>query len=350
MEDTEGIKIERDYRLLDPEETPQESQQVTEPTVNILRPQRFSDYPGQEKAKENLQTYVQASLRRSKEMDHVILHGPPGLGKTTLAHIVASELGAPFCCASGPSIDKPGDLAGILAGLSPGSLIFIDEIHRLSIQVEEVLYSAMEDFTMEVIVGQGATARSVSIPIQPFTLVGATTRLSSLSRPFLNRFGIQERLEYYSEEALCQIIDRSAKILSISIDPYATKALARRSRGTPRISNRLLKRVWDFAEVKGKTEIDCSLVDYALKRLDIDHQGLDHIDQSILRVIEEQYGGGPVGIETLAVTIGEERTTLEEVYEPYLIHSGFMGRSLRGRVITPKGKEHLSQIYEEEKD
>ena len=337
------IKINRIDRLISAQEhsTDKDNTEAIHQNEN-LRPQKFIDYPGQEHVKENLQVYVQASQKRGSVLDHVILHGPPGLGKTTLAHILAQELGVPFYNTSGPSIDKAGDLAGILAGMEAGSLLFIDEIHRLSVQVEEVLYSAMEDFSMDVVVGQGPTARSVSIPVSPFTLVGATTRLSSLSRPFLSRFGIQEKLEYYHPESLKKIILRSADIMGLSIDLEAALALAKRSRGTPRIANRLLRRVSDFSFVENKSSIDQKTVEYALNRLDIDSEGLDRTDRSILNIIQNNYAGGPVGIETISVTLGEERATVEEVYEPFLVHMGFITRSPRGRSISIKGVEQLN--------
>lgn len=306
-----------------------------------LRPSSFEDYPGQTFVKENLKTYVRAARARGRCLDHVILHGPPGLGKTTLAHIVARELEVPFHPTSGPAIDKPGDLAGILAGIEANSLLFIDEIHRLNIQVEEVLYSAMEDFCMDIVIGQGPTARTIRMPIQPFTLVGATTRLSSLSRPFLSRFGIQEKLDYYDEASLVFILNRSARVLNIQLSQDGAVELARRSRGTPRIANRLLRRVWDFAQVAGKEQIEQDIVDYALKRLDIDSYGLDRTDRDILRTVAEKYAGGPVGIETLAATLGEEKATIEEVYEPYLVHKGFIRRGPRGRSLTSLGSSHI---------
>lgn len=312
--------------------------------LSDLRPSRFHDYPGQNTVKENLKVYVKAALRRETPLDHVLLHGPPGLGKTTLAHIVANEMGVPFYSTSGPSIDKPGDLAGIIAGLEPGALLFIDEIHRLSIHVEEVLYSAMEDFVIDVVVGQGPTARTVRMPVSPFTLVGATTRVSSLSRPLLSRFGIQERLEYYSPEALETILHRSGQILGAEIAESGAKQIATCARGTPRIANRLLKRVWDFAEVEGQSLIDGSIAKKALARLEIDECGLDRTDRDILRILVERYGGGPVGIETLAVTIGEDRATIEDVYEPFLVFEGFLSRGPRGRSITDKGKSHVARL------
>ena len=306
-----------------------------------IRPSFFAEYPGQDHVKENLSVYVKAALKRNKPMDHVILHGPPGLGKTTLAHILANELKVSFYPTSAPSFDKVGDLAGILANIKAGSLLFIDEIHRLSTQVEEALYSAMEDFKIDIIVGEGPTARTVSLPINPFTLVGATTKLSSLSRPFISRFGIQERLEYYTEFSLGEIIKRTASLLSIKIDCKAVSALARRSRGTPRIANRLLSRVADFAIIEDSKFINDSIVNHALDRLKIDRWGLDRTDRNILEVIKEQYKGGPVGIEAIAVTVGEERATIEEIYEPYLIHAGFLKRGPRGRCLSEKSLKIL---------
>lgn len=307
-----------------------------------LRPQNFSEYPGQEFTKENLRTYVLAAKQRSTPLDHVILHGPPGLGKTTLAQIVANELEVAFFQTSGPSIEKPGDLAGILVGgESKPSVLFIDEIHRLNIHVEEVLYSAMEDYCLDLVIGQGPTARTVRMPIKPFTLIGATTKLSSLSRPFLSRFGIQERLDFYSVEALKAIVLRTASIMEIELSEDGAYELARRSRGTPRIANRLLRRVWDFAAVSDAEQIDARVVDYGLKRLDIDGLGLDRIDREILATIADQYNGGPVGIETLAVSLGEEKATIEEVYEPFLVYSALISRGPRGRSITAKAREHL---------
>ena len=272
----------------------------------------------------------------------MIIHGPPGLGKTTLAFIIAGELGAQLHSTSGPAIDKPADLAGVLAGLDTGAVLFIDEIHRLSIQVEEILYSAMEYFSIDIVVGQGQTARTVNLPVEPFTLVGATTRLSSLSRPFLSRFGIQEKLDYYDDESLVAIIKRSSDLLGISIDEAGCLALAKRSRGTPRIANRLLKRVHDFALIQDKKAIDPETVSYALKRLNIDEHGLDKVDRDILTTIAQQYGGGPVGLETLAVTLGEEKSTIEDVYEPFLVNSNLIKRTARGRCLSDKGKNIVS--------
>ncbi|MEY4631110.1 MAG: hypothetical protein RIQ81_1230 [Pseudomonadota bacterium] len=306
-----------------------------------IRPQAFDDYPGQESVKENLRTYVAAAKRRNEPLDHILLHGPPGLGKTTLANIVATELGVPFVSTSGPAIDKPGDLVGILTSLQPGSLLFIDEIHRLSIKVEEILYSAMEDFAVDMMIGQGPSARSVRMDVAPFTLAGATTRVSLLSRPLLGRFGIQERLDFYNEEALCRIISRSASILGIKIDHVGAQEIAGRSRGTPRLANRLLRRVWDFAEVHGDGVVNRELASEALKRQGMDGLGLDRIDRLILETVYHQYDGGPVGIETLAATLNEDRATLEEVYEPYLVHRGYLARGPRGRYLTDHGRRHV---------
>lgn len=338
MEVEKAISVER---LVETTETTSDVMMVSD-----LRPTRFENYPGQTTTKENLKVYVKAALRRDTPLDHVLLHGPPGLGKTTLAHIVANELGVPFYSTSGPSIDKPGDLAGMLAGLEEGALLFIDEIHRLSIQVEEVLYSAMEDFVIDVVVGQGTSARSVRMPIAPFTLVGATTKLSNLSRPLISRFGIQERLEFYDSKSLVKIIKRSAEILDIEMDDEGALQVARCSRGTPRIANRLLKRVWDFAEVEGNSVVNTEIAKSALSRLEIDEFGLDRTDREILQILIERYNGGPVGIETLAVTLGEERSTLEDVYEPFLVHQGYLARGPRGRFVTEKGLNHMADQLE----
>lgn len=330
---------EKSERLLDQEENHLDL--PAEPLEPSLRPKLFEDYPGQEQVKENLKIYVETARRREDPLDHVLLHGPPGLGKTTLARIIAHELQVGFYQTSGPSIDKPGDLAGILAGLEPGSVLFIDEIHRLSMPVEEVLYSAMEDFCVDILVGQGPSARTVRMPINPFTLVGATTRIASLSAPLVSRFGIQERLEFYTDQSLMTILQRSAGIWGISLADDGAIELARRSRGTPRIANRLLRRVRDFADFHNHSELHQDIVNITLNRLDIDEQGLDRMDRRILFTIRDRYKGGPVGVETLSATVGEERTTIEEVYEPYLMHRGFLTRGPRGRELTEKGIHHL---------
>lgn len=309
-----------------------------------LRPQRFADYPGQDAVKSNLEVYVAAARKRAKPLDHMILHGPPGLGKTTLAKIVALEMAVPFYQTSGPSIDKPGDLAGILAGVEPGGVLFIDEIHRMPITVEEILYSAMEDFCIDILVGQGPTARTVRMPINPFTLIGATTRVASLSAPFLSRFGIQEHLEFYDTESLALILQRSAHLWGVELAEEGAFELARRSRGTPRIANRLLRRVRDFADFHNVERLDRDIVDLTLTRLNIDSAGLDRMDRRILRILHERYSGGPAGIEALASTIGEERTTIEDVYEPFLTHQGFIRRGPRGRELTAQALQHLEAV------
>ena len=309
-----------------------------------LRPSSFSAYQGQEHVKENLKIYVASAKARQAQMDHVILHGPPGLGKTTLARIIAHELGVPLFETRGPAIERPGDLAGILTGLTPGGVLFVDEIHRLSVKVEEVLYSAMDEFQLDIIVGQGPAARAMRMPIAPFTLVGATTRLALLSKPLLDRFGIPERLDFYSLEALAGILRRSADILGVAITDLGILEIAERSRGTPRIANRLLRRVWDFAIGLNADHIDHRLADQVLHRQGIDSHGLDRVDRQILQIIREQYAGGPVGIEALAATLNEDRATLEEVYEPYLVHKGYLARGPRGRTITSKGSTYLTEI------
>lgn len=306
-----------------------------------LRPKYFNEYIGQQEAKDNLNIYIQATKQRGEALDHVLLYGPPGLGKTTLAGIIANELGVNFRITSGPAIEKAGDLAAILTNLDEHDVLFIDEIHRLSRSVEEVLYSAMEDYALDIIIGKGPSARSVRIDLPKFTLVGATTRAGALAAPLRDRFGIVSRLEYYKQEELEFIVTRAADILNIGIEQAGASEIARRSRGTPRIANRLLKRVRDFAQVVGNGVITADIADEALKRLHVDKMGLDRIDRRVLKCIIENYDGGPVGIETIAAAVSEERDTIEDVYEPYLMQLGFLGRTPRGRVATKLAYDHL---------
>ena len=306
-----------------------------------LRPKYFNEYIGQREAKDNLNIYIQATKQRGEALDHVLLYGPPGLGKTTLAGIIANELGVNFRITSGPAIEKAGDLAAILTNLDEHDVLFIDEIHRLSRSVEEVLYSAMEDYALDIIIGKGPSARSVRIDLPKFTLVGATTRAGALAAPLRDRFGIVSRLEYYKQKELEFIVTRSADILNIGIEQAGASEIARRSRGTPRIANRLLKRVRDFAQVVGDGVITADIADEALKRLHVDKMGLDRIDRRVLKCIIENYDGGPVGIETIAAAVSEERDTIEDVYEPYLMQLGFLGRTPRGRVATKLAYDHL---------
>ena len=306
-----------------------------------LRPKYFNEYIGQREAKDNLNIYIQATKQRGEALDHVLLYGPPGLGKTTLAGIIANELGVNFRITSGPAIEKAGDLAAILTNLDEHDVLFIDEIHRLSRSVEEVLYSAMEDYALDIIIGKGPSARSVRIELPKFTLVGATTRAGALAAPLRDRFGIVSRLEYYKQEELEFIVTRAADILNIGIEQAGASEIARRSRGTPRIANRLLKRVRDFAQVVGNGVITADIADEALKRLHVDKMGLDRIDRRVLKCIIENYDGGPVGIEAIAAAVSEERDTIEDVYEPYLMQLGFLGRTPRGRVATKLAYDHL---------
>ena len=306
-----------------------------------LRPKYFNEYIGQREAKDNLNIYIQATKQRGEALDHVLLYGPPGLGKTTLAGIIANELGVNFRITSGPAIEKAGDLAAILTNLDEHDVLFIDEIHRLSRSVEEVLYSAMEDYALDIIIGKGPSARSVRIDLPKFTLVGATKRAGALAAPLRDRFGIVSRLEYYKQEELEFIVTRAADILNIGIEQAGASEIARRSRGTPRIANRLLKRVRDFAQVVGNGVITADIADEALKRLHVDKMGLDRIDRRVLKCIIENYDGGPVGIETIAAAVSEERDTIEDVYEPYLMQLGFLGRTPRGRVATKLAYDHL---------
>ena len=310
---------------------------------NALRPLRFGDFSGQQKVVENLEVFVEAAKYRGEPLDHTLLHGPPGLGKTTLSNIIANELGVGFKITSGPVLDKPGDLAGILTALEPRDVLFIDEIHRLSPVVEEYLYSAMEDYRIDIMIDKGPSARSIQIDLNPFTLVGATTRSGLLTAPLRARFGINLHLEYYGPEMLQKIIKRSAMILKVPIDDDAAIEIARRSRGTPRIANALLRRVRDFAQVKGNGRIDRDIARISLSALNIDQYGLDEIDNKILLTIIDKFRGGPVGVSTIATAIGEDTGTVEEVYEPYLIMEGFIKRTQRGRMVTPLAYQHLGR-------
>lgn len=308
---------------------------------NNLRPQGLGDYVGQEKVKNNLKVYIEAARTRGDALDHVLFYGPPGLGKTTLAGIIANEMGTHIKVTSGPAIERPGEMAAILNNLQEGDVLFVDEIHRLNRQVEEVLYPAMEDFEIDIMIGKGATARSIRLDLPKFTLVGATTRAGLLSAPLRDRFGVVSHLEYYSVAELETIIVRSAQVLGVDIDSHGAHELARRSRGTPRLANRLLKRVRDFAQVKYDGRITSEVADYALNLLEVDRDGLDRNDRLILNTIICKFSGGPVGLETLAASIGEDSGTLEDVYEPYLIQNGFINRTPRGRVATPLAYQNL---------
>lgn len=309
-----------------------------EPT---LRPKTLNEYIGQEKAKENLKVYIDAAKSRGEVLDHVLLYGPPGLGKTTLSGIIANEMGVNIRVTSGPAIEKGGDLVALLTNLGENDILFIDEIHRLPKTVEEILYPAMEDYVVDLIIGKGPAARSIPLSLSKFTLIGATTRSGQIAAPLRDRFGVVLKLELYTTEELATIVKRSAGILGIDIDEYGAKEIASRSRGTPRIANRLLKRVRDFAQVKGNGKIDREIADYALNRLEIDKLGLDAVDRRMLEVIIKFYGGGPVGLDTLAATVGEEAITIEDVYEPYLMQIGFLSRTPRGRCVTRLAYEHL---------
>ena len=306
-----------------------------------LRPHTLTEYIGQEKAKQNLSIFIEAARRRTESLDHVLLHGPPGLGKTTLAGIIAQEMGVNIRITSGPAIEKPGDLAALLTNLSENDILFVDEIHRLNRAVEEILYPAMEDYAIDIIIGKGPSANSIRLDLPKFTLIGATTRAGSLSAPLRDRFGVTLRLELYTPEELAKIVTRSAGILNVSIEPEGAMEIARRSRGTPRIANRMLRRVRDFAQVRADGVITKAVADKALLALEVDYLGLDNVDRRMLQAIIENYGGGPVGLDTLAATIGEESVTLEDVYEPYLMQIGFLTRTPRGRCVTQKAYAHL---------
>jgi len=311
-----------------------------------IRPRTFDEFIGQEKIINNLKVFARAARERKEPLDHILLCGPPGLGKTTLAHIIANELKVNIFVSSGPAIEKKGDLAGLLTNLNDNDVLFIDEIHRLNAAVEENLYPAMEDFHFDIIIGEGAHARIVNLPLKPFTLIGATTRAGLLSSPLRDRFGYVETLDFYGSEDLKKIVKRSASILNIEIDDGAALEIAKRSRGTPRIANRLLRRVRDFAQVKQKSVIDSEITDFALNQLGVDRLGLDKMDYRLLECIIDKFGGGPVGIETISAAIGEEKDTIEEVYEPYLIQSGLINRTPRGRVATPLAYQHLNRKME----
>jgi len=320
-----------------------ESEEGEKDYDKVLRPKKLSDFAGQEQVVDNLEIFVQAATKRGEPLDHVLLHGPPGLGKTTLANIIANELGVGFKVTSGPVLDKPGDLAGLLTNLDQGDVLFIDEIHRLSPVIEEYLYSAMEDYVIDILIDSGPNARSVQIALNPFTLIGATTRSGLLTSPLRARFGINARLQYYDAKTLTAIVERSSALLDIPISEEAAYQIASRSRGTPRIANALLRRVRDFAQIKGNGKIDVEISNIALEALNVDKYGLDEMDNRVLMAIIDKFNGGPVGLTTIATAIGENAGTLEEVYEPFLIQEGFLIRTQRGRKATEKAYKHLGK-------
>ena len=333
-------ELDLEYRLVSGGQLPEDDGD------NPLRPRALSDYIGQDKVKENLAVFIDAAKQRHEALDHVLLYGPPGLGKTTLAGIVAAELGVNFRITSGPAIERPGDLAAMLTNMDEGDVLFIDEIHRLPRTVEEILYPAMEDFAIDIIIGKGPSANSIRLDLPHFTLIGATTRAGQLSAPLRDRFGVLLRLELYTPAELAQIVTRSAGILGVPIEDAGAAEIAKRARGTPRIANRLLRRVRDFAQVRAGGVITQPVADQALTALEVDHLGLDSVDRRMLRSIIDHYGGGPVGLETLAATVGEEAVTLEDVYEPYLMQMGFLTRTPRGRCVTRLAYEHLGLPFQ----
>ncbi len=330
-----------DERLINPELENSGEERLE----NSLRPKTLDEYIGQDKIKENMKIYIEAAKKRGEPLDHVLLYGPPGLGKTTLSNIISNEMNSNIKITSGPAIEKPGDLAALLTNLSEFDVLFIDEIHRLSKSVEEILYPALEDYTLDIIIGKGPSARSIRLDLPKFTLIGATTKAGSLTTPLRDRFGIVHRLELYSVEDLAKIVKRSAGILEVQIDEKAAIEIAKRSRGTPRIANRLLKRVRDYAAVLGDGDVDLKITKLALNKLEIDELGLDEIDRKLLDTMIVQYGGRPVGIEALAATIGEEVDTLEDVYEPYLIQIGYVSRTPRGRIVLPPAYKHMGYDF-----